>query len=118
MSRVRTHDCGTHGVLTTQQAAAKAGISATSVLQRVKAGLHGDDIIEHERKPRDDYQTTYTDSAVHVTHGMAVNVAVRIVRDFPNRVPTAQELQQRFGMSRATAYRWRAAVADAYGAQP
>lgn len=32
---------------------------------------------------------------------------------FPDRNPTPPELQNRFGMSRATAYRWRAAIVNA-----
>jgi predicted DNA-binding transcriptional regulator YafY len=42
-------------------------------------------------------------------------VAVRIATAFTHRLPTVQELQDRFGMSRATAYRWVSALKQAKG---
>lgn len=33
-------------------------------------------------------------------------VAIRIADEFRDELPTVQQLQDRFGMSRATAYRW------------
>lgn len=44
-----------------------------------------------------------------------VLTAFRIAQKFPNRLPTAAELQRELGMHRATAYRWRAAIAEARG---
>lgn len=35
--------------------------------------------------------------------------ALRMVRMYGDRVPTVERLQSDFGLSRATAYRWRAA---------
>lgn len=42
-----------------------------------------------------------------------IGMALRVCQAFPARPPTAGELQQRFGMSRATAYRWRRAFLNA-----
>lgn len=41
--------------------------------------------------------------------------AVKIALRCGKRVPTVEWLQSEFGMGRATAYRWRAAYADALG---
>lgn len=46
---------------------------------------------------------------VHV----GVLTAIRIVDAYHNRLPTVQQLQDRFGMSRATAYRWLASLREA-----
>lgn len=39
--------------------------------------------------------------------GSNIEIAVRLARAFPDRPPTLDFLQQQFGMSRSTAYRWR-----------
>lgn len=41
--------------------------------------------------------------------------AVRIALAYPERTPTPTQLQDRFGMSRATAYRWVRAFKAAKG---
>lgn len=46
-------------------------------------------------------------------HG--IHLAMRIALTYLARNPTAEELQSKFGMSRATAYRWVAAMRDARG---
>jgi len=42
-------------------------------------------------------------------------VACRIADKYRSRLPSVKELQDDFGMHRATAYRWRAALASARG---
>lgn len=42
--------------------------------------------------------------------------AVRIALSYPSRIPTPAQLQDQFGMSRATAYRWVRAFKAAKGA--
>lgn len=42
-------------------------------------------------------------------------VACRIADKYRSRLPSVKELQDDFGMHRATAYRWRAALANARG---
>lgn len=46
-------------------------------------------------------------------YSRCIELALRVVRAYPNRMPTVDSLQRTFGMSRATAYRWRAALLDA-----
>jgi hypothetical protein len=43
-----------------------------------------------------------------------VQMAIRVTRRFPHEIPSVQQLQDAFGMSRATAYRWRRALMDEY----
>lgn len=45
----------------------------------------------------------------HVAPCVRVIQALRIAQRFGNKRPTIQGLRDSFGMSRATAYRWRAA---------
>lgn len=42
--------------------------------------------------------------------GVAAVMAFKIAADYPNRIPPAAELMDRYGMSMATAYRWAAAM--------
>mgnify|MGYP002783774688 CR=1 FL=1 len=44
-----------------------------------------------------------------------IAVALALVRTYGERVPTTREIRDRFGTSRATAYRWRVAYAAALG---
>lgn len=46
---------------------------------------------------------------------MSLVVACRIADKYRSRLPSVKELQDDFGMHRATAYRWRAALANARG---
>lgn len=43
----------------------------------------------------------------------SIFVAARIAKRYSRRLPTIQELRDDFGMSRATAYRWLAALRSA-----
>jgi hypothetical protein len=50
------------------------------------------------------------------THGsVAIAAALALVRDFGDTPPSVQHLMDRFGISRATAYRWRKAWLDVFG---
>lgn len=44
---------------------------------------------------------------------VAIRTACAISKRYSRRLPTVQELQNDFGMHRATAYRWLAAMKDA-----
>jgi hypothetical protein len=59
----------------------------------------------------------YSDSTVGHWGSAALTIitACRVAAAFPGRVPPVRELRDRFGMSRATACRWRAALRDARG---
>ena len=48
-----------------------------------------------------------------LTAHSGIDLAVRVARAFSHSNPTPRALQQRFGMSRATAYRWAAAFKNA-----
>lgn len=62
-------------------------------------------------KPR--YEVSAT-PPLQSTH-LGIYTACVIARRFRAAVPTVQQLQEAFGMSRATAYRWRAAIRAAAG---
>lgn len=49
------------------------------------------------------------------TANVTIGVAVRIARAYPDTPPSVQQLRDRFGMSRPTAFRWRAAFVSAMG---
>lgn len=50
------------------------------------------------------------------THGsVMIAAALALVRDFGATPPSVQHLVDRFGISRATAYRWRKAWLDVFG---
>lgn len=58
----------------------------------------------------------------HEEHGgvrnstnVMLEMAIRVADEFRDRTPTHQELQSRYGMSRATAYRWLNAMRSARG---
>lgn len=46
---------------------------------------------------------------------LQIQTACRIAIRYSHRLPTAEELQQGFGMHRATAYRWIAALKAVHG---
>lgn len=46
------------------------------------------------------------------SQSVTLTAALRLVRAYGDRVPTVAHLQNDFGVSRATAYRWRAAFAE------
>ncbi len=52
---------------------------------------------------------TTREPRAHVAPCIRVIQALRIAQRFGNKRPTIQGLRESFGMSRATAYRWRAA---------
>ena len=49
--------------------------------------------------------------------GVGIKVAAIIATKYQHRIPSHDELMDRFGMSRATAYRWIRAFKDARGLQ-
>lgn len=49
------------------------------------------------------------EARAHVSPCVRVIQALRIAQQFGNKRPTIKGLRESFGMSRATAYRWRAA---------
>lgn len=109
-------DCGSHGQLTTREIAEKTGLKLRTVQDRVRRGVRGDELM----RVKDDHWHVkgtpgYRDNAVRTAGRGTVAVAIKIARMFPNRVPTVKELQEKLGMHRATAYRWRDAFIDEMG---
>jgi predicted DNA-binding transcriptional regulator AlpA len=113
----KVFDCGSFGNLTVCEISAFSGRSERSIYARIKAGAKGSELcLRHIERKRSAPKTRYTD-AMHSTGSMAIHIAVKLVRDYPKKAPTAAQLQSIYGMSRATAYRWRGAMIDA-GIQP
>lgn len=52
---------------------------------------------------------------VRDTTQVRIEMAIRVADAFHSRTPSRQELQDRYGMSRATAYRWLHALRSARG---
>lgn len=62
------------------------------------------------------FKQSYRDSIVGIPPGAgSLYMAYAVITAFPNKTPTWQELAYRFGMSRATAGRHRAALKAARG---
>lgn len=49
------------------------------------------------------------------TVSATMTIAFLIMAKWPQRTPRIEELRSEYGMSRATAYRWRRALTDARG---
>lgn len=60
--------------------------------------------------PRKRATTYVTEMPIPAVTGRMMHIAMRIAEAFPNRLPETTELERMFGMSTATAYRWRSAV--------
>lgn len=60
-------------------------------------------------------RATYTGRVIHTNGAGTVNLAVRLALRFGGQAPSVPQLRNEFGMSRATAYRWRRAFLDALG---
>lgn len=61
---------------------------------------------------------SYTIGARSMPTGYAsatVEIAMRVALAYVHRTPSVEELRERFGMSRPTAYRWIAAIRAAKG---
>lgn len=113
---VTKHDCGQHGWLTVKQIHKRTGVPERTIRDRVQRGVTGDELMRARIGARETRsETTYRDAAVRTGGVGTIELAVRVARAFPCRVPTVKELQSMFGMHRATAYRWREAFIDAMG---
>ena len=77
-----------------------------------RAALDGVEVVETPDRPRQPTHTTEHCPPWQST-GTRILVAIRIARRYANHVPTVKELRADFGMSQATAYRWRAAMRQA-----
>ena len=115
----KRHDCGHHGLLTAREISAISGVCESAIHQRIRNGVSGEALADPKSttRPRGEAYTV-RDAGVPATTGITrVAVAVSICRRFPDAPPTVDLLRREYGMSRATAYRWRAAFVDAMGLQ-
>ena len=115
------HDCGDFGSLRAREIAELAGVKVTTVYARIREGISGEELCrppsshaDRHLKKRRGYTMNQPATSGNVTASTAVRIAVR----FKNRAPDVAELTRDFGMSRATAYRWRNAFLDALGMAP
>lgn len=114
----RRHDCGEHGWLTAGEIAERAGLSYSAINDRLRRGVKGAALLApatpHVRR-RGTAVTAWTDKGMHTCGSITIAAALRIVRLWPDRPPSVAQLRETFGVSRATAYRWRAAWIDELG---
>lgn len=117
--QAKRYDCGVHGRLTVAQIAHTAGLHESTIYQRIGRGVSGAGLVSpampHKARWAKRSRENWHDNEAHTSGRLIVYLAARVARRYPNRAPTAAELQQNFGMSRASAYRWAAAFQDAYG---
>lgn len=113
----RRHDCGEHGWLTAREIAEHTGLTETTIHNRIARGIKGAALLApHDRfASRARARTQWTDKGMHTAGTITLAVALRLVRMFPDHPPSVQQLQDKFGVCRATAYRWRAAWLDELG---
>lgn len=110
------HDCGKHGRLTVAQIAGIAGVSANSIYCRIRMGVAGEKLCESRTARKSQgRKVSYRGQDIHTVGSVNIAVAVTIARAYTTRPPSIDQLRNRFQMSRATAYRWRAAFVDAMG---
>lgn len=65
------------------------------------------------------YGTKWSDDLpVARSANLMLTIAISIARRYPKTAPSVEALQSAFGMSRATAYRYRRAFLDATGQTP
>ncbi|MFT3806086.1 hypothetical protein [Arenimonas sp.] len=113
--QARVHDCGAAGMLTAKQAAAIAGVNVVSIYNRLGAGIVGDGLVA---PPQRGIRSTGTfRDQLYADGQSAIFVACSIAQKYQHRIPTVDELRSEFGMCRATAYRWTAAIRAARGAE-
>lgn len=110
----RKFDCGACGALTVAEMIKVSGLAESSIRNRIARGVVGVRLIA----PRQQGVRGHADyvEGLHLDPvAVRLHKAILIGRAFAARVPTVHELKSRYGMSRATAYRWRAAIAAANG---
>lgn len=107
-------DCGPHGVLTYRQIAAIAGVSVCAIRNRASKGATGDALVR-PFKPAGRPKGSYRDQIPGLNQCQSMEIAFKFARVFRDRVPTAAEVSEKFGMSKCNAYRWIAAWKAANG---
>lgn len=104
------YDCGKYGWLTAKQIAGIAGTSKTAIYKRVKANARGEALCDR----RWANQSKVRNNSPPRRHSLVL--ALRIAVQFPDRLPTIEEVQALRTMSRQNATVWRQAIATAWKA--
>lgn len=117
---MKTYDCGpVAGHLTAREIAKRAEVSLPAVYARIGRGVTGTALLVPDQRGRHAAPRSgpvgYRDAVVHTGGIGAAYLAAKIATRWPGVPPPLDGLQSEYGMSKATAYRWRMAFADAYG---
>jgi len=114
----KRHDCGRFGMLTAREIAKLSDRDTGTIYGRIARGVTGEALASNPPKR---YAVERYREKQHVEHSSVMHggmfIACRIARSMRSKddIPTVAELRDRFQMSRATAYRWRAAWIAALG---
>lgn len=115
--RARLIDCGEAGFLTGAEVALRAGIAIETVRSRLESNWPPDRMLEtayqhHAGRDGKSFRAALYDAPSGTRHG-GLLLAARVALRYRGHAPTVEQLVADFGMSRATAYRWRGAFLDA-----
>lgn len=102
-----TYDCGKFGVLTVREIAAIAGTTRAGIYRRIERGAKGEALC----KPR--YAALSNIRRVAPPRRHMLISMYKLVRLYPDRLPTTEEIQRIRPMSLQNAQTWRQAIADA-----
>ncbi len=103
----RTYDCGRYGKLTVRQIADIAGITIHGVQVRLRRHWKGEQLCLHiSESRRIGWRKRGCSSPTMV-------LALRLALNFPDRLPTADQIRAIHPMTRDNATHWRSAIRDA-----
>jgi hypothetical protein len=104
------YDCGEHGQLSVTEIAMRLGMTRTAVKNRIVKGWRGDRLMQPKHATRTEIRTNRP-PAKHM-----LVAALRIAHQFPDRLPTLEEIQAIRPMSSHYAVQWRQAISHARAA--
>lgn len=116
------YDCGAAGMLNSSEIALRAGVKLAAINRRIHEGVRGEALLAPSRRGHDSWSARRANGTrdyrefCHSNGNSKLVFALQVVREFGATPPSVEQLVSRFAMSRATAYRWRAAWLDVYGA--
>ena len=101
------YDCGERGSLTVTEIALRLGMTRTAIQKRIDKDWRGDRLMQARHAMRTEIRTNRPPAK----HMLAA--ALRIAHLFPDRLPTAPEIQSVRPMSEHYAVQWRQAISHA-----